>query len=50
MPNTTVNNAVRLAEELRESLSQMDISGVGRGIAHFGVAGRNCVRYRNECE
>ena len=75
LPDTTVNNAARLAEELRESLSQMDIPGVGRVTASFGVAGycpgdnvdslvnkadnmmyeakaagRNCVRYMNECE
>jgi diguanylate cyclase (GGDEF)-like protein/PAS domain S-box-containing protein len=75
LPDTTVKNAARLAEELRESLSQMDIPGVGRVTASFGVAGycpgdmvdtlvnkvdnmmyeakaagRNCVRYMNECE
>lgn len=73
--DTTIKNAVRLAEELRESLSRMDIPGVGRVTASFGVstycsgdtadtlvnkadkmmyeakaAGRNCVRYMNECE
>lgn len=75
LPDTTVKNAARLAEELRESLSQMDIPGVGHVTASFGVAGycpgdmvdtlvnkadnmmyeakaagRNCVRYMNECE
>nr|WP_243270066.1 diguanylate cyclase [Thermanaerosceptrum fracticalcis] len=74
-PDTTVKNAACLAEELRESLSKMDIPGVGRINASFGVAGycpgdtvdtlvnkadnmmyeakaagRNCVRYMNECE
>ncbi len=39
LPDTPVGNAVRLAEELRESLSQMDIPGVGRVTASFGVAG-----------
>ncbi|MBZ4688662.1 MAG: hypothetical protein PWQ96_2098, partial [Clostridia bacterium] len=38
LPDTTVNNAARLAEELREKLSQMDIPGVGRVTASFGVA------------
>ncbi|MDI6707450.1 MAG: PAS domain S-box protein, partial [Bacillota bacterium] len=75
LPDTTVKNAARLAEELRESLSQMDIPGVGHVTASCGVAGycpgdtvdtlvnktdnmmyeakaagRNCVRYMNECE
>jgi diguanylate cyclase (GGDEF)-like protein/PAS domain S-box-containing protein len=75
LPDTPVENAARLAEELRESLSRMDIQGVGRVTASFGVAGycpgdsvdslvnkadnmmyeakaagRNCVRYMNECE
>ncbi|AEF94460.1 response regulator receiver modulated diguanylate cyclase with PAS/PAC sensor [Desulfotomaculum nigrificans CO-1-SRB] len=75
LPDTTVKNAARLAEELRESLSQMDIPGVDHVTASFGVAGycpgdmvdtlvnkadnmmyeakaagRNCVRYMNECE
>ena len=39
LPDTTVKNAARLAEELRESLSRMDIQGVGRVTASFGVAG-----------
>lgn len=39
LPETTVNKAAVLAEELRESLSQMDIPGVGRVTASFGVAG-----------
>jgi diguanylate cyclase (GGDEF)-like protein len=39
LPDTTVKNAVRLAEELRESISRMDIPGVGRVTASFGVAG-----------
>jgi diguanylate cyclase (GGDEF)-like protein/PAS domain S-box-containing protein len=39
LPDTTVKNAARLAEELRESLSQMDIPGVGLVTASFGVAG-----------
>ena len=75
LPDTPVKNAVVLAEELRESLSQMDIPDVGRVTASSGVAGycpgdtvdslvnkadnmmyeakaagRNCVRYMNECE
>ncbi|MFZ5592580.1 MAG: sensor domain-containing diguanylate cyclase [Bacillota bacterium] len=75
LPDTTVKNAARLADELRESLSRMDIPGVGSVTASFGVAGycpgdtvdtlvnkadnmmyeakaagRNCVRYMNECE
>lgn len=75
LPDTPVENAARLAEELRESLSRMDIQGVGRVTASFGVAGycpgdsvdslvnkadnmmyeakaagRNCVRYMNQCE
>ena len=75
LPDTPMENAARLAEELRESLSRMDIQGVGRVTASFGVAGycpgdsvdslvnkadnmmyeakaagRNCVRYMNECE
>jgi diguanylate cyclase (GGDEF)-like protein len=73
--DTTVKNAACLAEELRESLSRMDIPGVGSVTASFGVAcycpedtidtlvnkadnmmyeakaaGRNCVRYMNQCE
>jgi diguanylate cyclase (GGDEF)-like protein len=39
LPYTTVKNAARLAEELRESLSHMDIPGVDRVTASFGVAG-----------
>ncbi|MEW6622124.1 MAG: diguanylate cyclase [Bacillota bacterium] len=39
LPDTTVKNAACLAEELRESLSQMDMPGVGRVTASFGVAG-----------
>jgi len=39
LPETTVNKAAVLAEELRESLSRMDIPGVGRVTASFGVAG-----------
>jgi diguanylate cyclase (GGDEF)-like protein len=75
LPDTTVKNAACLAEELRESISRMDIPGVGSVTASFGVAGycpedtidtlvnkadnmmyeakaagRNCVRYMNECE
>ncbi|MDS1029303.1 PAS domain S-box protein [Bacillota bacterium LX-D] len=75
LPDTTVKSAARLAEKLRESLSQMDIPGVDHVTASFGVAGycpgdmvdtlvnkadnmmyeakaagRNCVRYMNECE
>jgi diguanylate cyclase (GGDEF)-like protein/PAS domain S-box-containing protein len=75
LPDTPANKGVALAEDLRESLSQMDIPGVGRVTASFGVAGycpwdnvdslvnkadnmmyeakaagRNCVRYMNECE
>lgn len=34
-----MNNAVKLAEELRENISQMDIPGVGSVTASFGVAG-----------
>lgn len=73
LPETTINNAVTLAEDLRESLSKLEIEEVGRvtasfGIVEFGsgdtvktmiqksdemmykakVAGRNCVRYRQE--
>jgi len=75
LPDTPVEKAVILAEELRQNLSQMDIPGVGRVTASFGVAGfrpgdtvdtlvqraddlmyeakaagRNCVRYREECK
>ncbi len=39
LPETTVENAACLAEELRESLSRMDIPGVGSVTASFGVAG-----------
>ncbi|WP_206707978.1 PAS domain S-box protein [Koleobacter methoxysyntrophicus] len=39
LPDTTVKNAARLAEELRESLSRMDIPYVGHVTASFGVAG-----------
>jgi diguanylate cyclase (GGDEF)-like protein/PAS domain S-box-containing protein len=39
LPDTTVKNAVRLAEELRESLSRIDIPYVGHVTASFGVAG-----------
>ncbi|MDN5322570.1 MAG: hypothetical protein PWQ67_1024, partial [Clostridia bacterium] len=39
LPDTTVKNAARLAEELRESLSRMDIPGVASVTASFGVAG-----------
>jgi len=39
LPDTTVKNAARLAKELQESISQMDIPGVGRITASFGVAG-----------
>jgi len=39
LPDTTVKNAVCLAEELRKSLSHMDIPGVARVTASFGVAG-----------
>ncbi|TCS82525.1 diguanylate cyclase [Tepidibacillus fermentans] len=37
LPDTTVKNAARLAEELRVNLSRMDIPGVGRVTASFGV-------------
>jgi diguanylate cyclase (GGDEF)-like protein/PAS domain S-box-containing protein len=75
LPDTPVDKAAVLAEELRESISKMDIPGVDRVTASFGVAGycsedtsdtlvqradnmmyeakaagRNCVRYMNECE
>jgi diguanylate cyclase (GGDEF)-like protein/PAS domain S-box-containing protein len=75
LPDTPVDKAAVLAEELRESISKMDIPGVDRVAASFGVAGycpgdtvdtlvnkadnmmyeakaagRNCVRYMNECE
>lgn len=39
LPDTTVNKAAILAEELRESLRQMDIPDVDRVTASFGVAG-----------
>jgi len=39
LPDTPVKNAVTLAEDLRKKLSQMDIPGVGRVTASFGVAG-----------
>jgi len=39
LPDTTVKNAARLAEELREKLSQIDILDVGRVTASFGVTG-----------
>ena len=39
LPNTPVDKAVGLAEELRKQLSCMDISGVGSVTASFGVAG-----------
>jgi len=39
LPNTPVDKAAGLAEELRERLSRMDIPGVGRVTASFGVAG-----------
>jgi diguanylate cyclase (GGDEF)-like protein/PAS domain S-box-containing protein len=75
LPDTPVDKAAVLAEELRESISKMNIPGVDRVTASFGVAGycsedtsdtlvqradnmmyeakvagRNCVRYMNECE
>ena len=75
LPNTPVYKAAVLAEELRESISKMDVLGVDRVTASFGVAGycpgdtvdtlvnkadnmmyeakaagRNCVRYMNQCE
>jgi len=75
LPDTPVDKAAVLAEELRESISKMDVPGVDRVTASFGVtgycsedtsytlvqradnmmyeakaAGRNCVRYMNECE
>ena len=75
LADTPANKAAVLAEELKESLSCMDIPGVDRVTASFGVAGycardtadtlvnkadsmmyeakaagRNCVRYRKECE
>jgi len=39
LPDTPVEKAVILAEELRQNLSQMDIPGVDRVTASFGVAG-----------
>lgn len=39
LPETTVNNAAILAEELRESLSRMEIPGVGGITVSFGIAG-----------
>ncbi len=39
LPDTPVENAACLAEELRESLSRLDIPGVGSVTASFGVAG-----------
>ncbi|SHJ69556.1 PAS domain S-box protein [Desulfofundulus thermosubterraneus] len=39
LPNTPVDKAAGLAEELRERLSRMDIPGVGHVTASFGVAG-----------
>ena len=39
LPDTPVENAARLAEELRESLSRLDIPGVASVTASFGVAG-----------
>lgn len=75
LPDTSVKNAARLAEELREKLSRMDIPDVGHVTASFGVvgynqgdtvdklvqraddlmyeakaAGKNCVRYMDECD
>ncbi|WP_073237709.1 PAS domain S-box protein [Desulforamulus putei] len=74
LPNTPVDKAAGLAEEIRGQLSKMNIPGVGSVTASFGVAGycpsdtsdtlimradnmlyeakaagRNCVRYREEC-
>ncbi|MDI3535113.1 MAG: hypothetical protein PWQ82_1478 [Thermosediminibacterales bacterium] len=39
LPDTPVDKAAGLAEELREHLSLMDIPGIGRVTASFGVAG-----------
>jgi len=39
LPETAVNKAAGLAEELQEIISHMDISGVSRITASFGVAG-----------
>ncbi|MDI6601198.1 MAG: GGDEF domain-containing protein [Thermoanaerobacteraceae bacterium] len=39
LPDTTVNKAAVLAEELWESLSRMAMPGVGSVTASFGVAG-----------
>lgn len=39
LPNTSVDKAAGLAEELRERLSRMDIPGVDHVTASFGVAG-----------
>lgn len=39
LPDTPVEKAVILAEELWQNLSQMNIPGVGRATASFGVAG-----------
>jgi diguanylate cyclase (GGDEF)-like protein/PAS domain S-box-containing protein len=39
LPHTPVDKAAGLAEELRQRLSRMDITGVGYVTASFGVAG-----------
>ncbi|MFV9511441.1 diguanylate cyclase [Tepidibacillus sp. LV47] len=39
LPDTTADKGVILAEELRVNLSRMDIPGVGRVTASFGVVG-----------
>lgn len=39
LPDTPVKNAVRLAEELRDNLSRLNIPGIGNVTASFGVAG-----------
>jgi diguanylate cyclase (GGDEF)-like protein len=39
LPDTPVDKAVTLAEELRKSLSQLEIQGASRVTASFGVVG-----------
>lgn len=39
LPETSVNNAVKVAEELREHISSMNLPGIGHVTASFGVAG-----------
>lgn len=39
VPNTSVKNAVVLAEELRKSISELDLPHVGHITASFGVSG-----------